>query len=223
MSEIPEATGREVFDSLKKQHQEFVVNLRVLGMNQVQAYMKAYPDAKYDTARANSSKLLANANIQAAMQWFVDDAAAALGLSEAYVLGRLKLLAEANLHSLKDESGNLKPMSELTEDELYPIEKLEEKYATVERDMTPEEMALADPDEPMIVKEQVLCERKVTLTGRRGALQDIGRSLKMFTDRVEGNVDGLPVADPAAHAKSMMDKLLADREADGATSDDTTH
>jgi len=47
-------------DKQKAFIEEYLIN----GMNATDAYLKAYPKSKYDTARANGAKLLANANIQ---------------------------------------------------------------------------------------------------------------------------------------------------------------
>jgi hypothetical protein len=53
--------------SLKPEHQKFVQNV-ASGMNQTAAYQDAYPNAGYDTARANAPKLLAKTCISEALQ-----------------------------------------------------------------------------------------------------------------------------------------------------------
>ena len=60
--------SREVFDTLKKEWQDFLINLVYEGMNQVNSYMSAYPDSSYDSARESASKLLTNPNIDEAFK-----------------------------------------------------------------------------------------------------------------------------------------------------------
>lgn len=57
---------RKVFDTLKKEWQKFLLNLVYEGMNQVNAYMDAYPDSSYDSAKVNASTLLTNHNLEEA-------------------------------------------------------------------------------------------------------------------------------------------------------------
>lgn len=54
---------RAIFDTLKKEWQQFLLNLVYEGMNQVNAYMGAYPDSAYDSAKVNASVLLTNHNV----------------------------------------------------------------------------------------------------------------------------------------------------------------
>lgn len=49
---------------LKPSHRQFVREYRSNGSNATQAYMKAYPDAQYSTARSKGCELVAKENIK---------------------------------------------------------------------------------------------------------------------------------------------------------------
>jgi hypothetical protein len=46
--------------SKDKKHQEFVNQYFICNMNQTEAYLKVYPKSSYDSARANSARLIAD-------------------------------------------------------------------------------------------------------------------------------------------------------------------
>lgn len=58
---------------ISKKHQNFI-NEYLKTFNATQAYMRTYPKASYDTARANGSALLAKANISSEIQNRLDEA-----------------------------------------------------------------------------------------------------------------------------------------------------
>lgn len=51
--------------SKDKKHQEFINQYFLCNLNQTEAYLKVYPKSSYDSARANSSRLIADDNIKA--------------------------------------------------------------------------------------------------------------------------------------------------------------
>ena len=53
---------------LSPQHTQFINEYFANSMNATQAYLATYPNSSYETACANASKLLSNANIQIAVQ-----------------------------------------------------------------------------------------------------------------------------------------------------------
>ena len=66
MTNTANKESRKVFDTLKKEWQDFLINLVYEGMNQVNSYMAAYPDSSYESAKESASKLLTNPNIDEA-------------------------------------------------------------------------------------------------------------------------------------------------------------
>jgi len=57
---------RTVFDTLKKEWQQFLLNLVYEGMNQTNAYIDAYPDSSPEAAKSSASELLTNPNLDEA-------------------------------------------------------------------------------------------------------------------------------------------------------------
>src|SRR6478736_1362780 len=53
---------------MNEKQKAFIEEYLINGNNATDAYQKAYPKSKYDTARANGAKLLANTSIQAYLQ-----------------------------------------------------------------------------------------------------------------------------------------------------------
>lgn len=49
----------------EKKHQEFINQYFLCNLNQTEAYLKVYPKSSYDSARANSARLIAEDNISA--------------------------------------------------------------------------------------------------------------------------------------------------------------
>src|SRR5688572_17726258 len=73
----------------------------VAGASQTDAYQKAYPRSSRETARANASKKLADANIQEAVNFRKQIAAELAGISSESVLGALNEIAFASLGDIE--------------------------------------------------------------------------------------------------------------------------
>ena len=58
--------NREVFNTLKIEHQKFLLNLVCQGMNQTNAYIDCYPDSSPEAAKSSASELLTNPNVREA-------------------------------------------------------------------------------------------------------------------------------------------------------------
>lgn len=87
-------------EELSTRHKEFI-NEYLKCFNATHAYLKIYPKAKYDTARANSSRLLADANIAAEIARRL----AERRMSADEVLDRLTDIARGDIGELMDVSG----------------------------------------------------------------------------------------------------------------------
>lgn len=72
---------------LSPAHQRFCQQLLTSDdLNATRAYMKVYPDAKYDSARTEASRLLANPHIQREVQRLMDERATVTGITADRVL-----------------------------------------------------------------------------------------------------------------------------------------
>lgn len=87
-------------EELSTRHKEFI-NEYLKCFNATDAYLKIYPKAKYDTARANSSRLLADANISAEIARRL----AERRMSADEVLDRLTDIARGDIGEIMDISG----------------------------------------------------------------------------------------------------------------------
>lgn len=102
MTDVPRET-REVFDTLKKEWQKFLLNLVYEGMNQVNAYMDAYPDSSYNAARDSATKLLANPDIGEAYKELQSELKEKAQVSAEWVLNNIvELVKEARLEDKTD-------------------------------------------------------------------------------------------------------------------------
>lgn len=160
--------------ALSKKHQEFVNQYFLCGMNQTDAYQAVYPKSSYDTARANSSRLLTNANIQAEIQRRLKERQ----LSADEVLSRLGDMARADIADFADIERPEDLESDKHKGKTHVIKKFKRK---VTRDSLGRE------------KEEIELE----LYPADNALVNIGKQHGLFADKhvvdlkLEKEVDGI--------------------------------
>lgn len=148
--------------TLSKKHQEFVNQYFLCNMNATDAYQAVYPKCSYDTARANSSRLLTNANISAEIQRRLKEKQ----LSADEVLSRLGDMARADIADFADIKSASDLESEDYKGKTHVIKKFKHK---VTRDQLGRE------------KEEIELE----LYDARQTLVDLGRHHKLFIDQLE--------------------------------------
>lgn len=160
--------------ALSKKHQEFVNQFFLCNMNQTDAYQVVYPKSSYDTARANSSRLLTNANIQAEIQRRLKERQ----LSADEVLSRLGDMARADIADFADIERPEDLESDKHKGKTHVIKKFKRK---VTRDSLGRE------------KEEIELE----LYPADNALVNIGKQHGLFADKhiiglkVEKEIDGV--------------------------------
>lgn len=96
----------------------------VLDWNGSRAYKVAYPDVTDATARANSSRLLTNANIKAFQKELCDDDEKYAGLSRRLVLQEHKKIATSSIADLHETWITRKEFSTLTNDQKSTISEI---------------------------------------------------------------------------------------------------
>lgn len=89
-------TEKKTKRKLRQAEKQFVDNI-VAGHKQTVAYQMAYPNASPETASANASRKLADANIQAAIQRRKQEAAELAGVTPAMVIGGMNEIAFGSL------------------------------------------------------------------------------------------------------------------------------
>lgn len=90
---------------LKPQHQKFVEEI-AKGKNQTQAYMIAYPNASYGTARMAATNLIAKPNISDAAQKRIEKALANSGVTLEEVVGSAARQMRYSMDDVLDENGD---------------------------------------------------------------------------------------------------------------------
>lgn len=99
----------------------------IFDWNGTRAYQAAYPDAKYDSASVNATKLLRNAKIQSYIEEIQKDLEKQAGLSRLKVLGELKKIAFTSIAHLHNTWITRKEFEELTEDQKDCISEIQTK------------------------------------------------------------------------------------------------
>lgn len=93
-------------ERLKPQHEIFVSAL-AKGLNQTQAYQKAYPNVGYNTARTCSSQLFANPNISEEVKRRIHRALQHNNVTPEEVIGHAARQMRTSMEDIVDENGNV--------------------------------------------------------------------------------------------------------------------
>lgn len=144
---------------------EFVADA---GENQTRAYARVYPGTTYESARVLASKLFAKVNIQSRIAELRVERNKRLEISADRVLLELSKLAFYDPRGFFDEDGRLKPLGELDPDQAAVIGGIETFHKVTGED-----------------GDGMCITTKIKLPEKKGALELIGRNLKMWTDKVE--------------------------------------
>lgn len=140
----------------------------LIDMNATRAYKVAYPSCKKDkTARANSSRLIANANIQEYLDKRRKDRERRTEITQDMVLKELAKIAFLDIRKMYDDKGNLKYIHDIddsTAGAITSIESIEEFAGYGEN------------------REQIGYNKKVKMSDKAKALELIGKHLGMFKE-----------------------------------------
>lgn len=148
-------------DAQKRFCDEYLVDL-----NATRAYKVAYTNCKKDeTARANSSRLLTNANIQEYISEKQKEIEKRTEVTQDMVIKELAKIAFLDIRKLYKENGQLKNVTDIDNDTAGAISSLE----------TLEEYDGYGDD-----KEKIGDTQKVKLLDKTKALELLGRHLGMF-------------------------------------------
>lgn len=147
--------------------------------NGTQAYMRVFKGSSYDAARSSASTLLAKPNIFARVEQLRVERNKRLEISSDRVLLELSKLAFYDPRGFFDEDGRVKPVNEMDPDHAAAIGGLETMHKVT-----------GEENDGMTVI------TKIKLPDKKGALELIGRNLKMWTDKSEVSVTtkGLPAS-----------------------------
>ena len=150
-------------DAQKRFCNEYLIDL-----NATRAYKVAYPRCKKDeTVRANSSRLLTNANIQNYILEKQKEIEKRTEVTQDMVIKELARIAFLDIRKLYNDSGGLKNIQDIDEEAVKAISSLEtlEEYEGYGED-----------------REQIGDTKKVKLLDKVKALELLGKHLGMFND-----------------------------------------
>lgn len=122
---------------LSERHEAFIREY-LLHYNGTKAYLKIYPDSDYDSARANSSRLIANDNIKERIEHLNKN------LEEAAEISRLKVLKEfmnigfSSFASFQKDWMTKKEFEDLTEIEKACIASISHEVIQVDKSVMKE-------------------------------------------------------------------------------------
>lgn len=133
---------------------------------------RAYIAAGYSElgASAGASRLLANVKVREAIEKRVERQCEALAITKSRVLRELALMGFANMHDyITVQDG----------DAYVDLSKLSREQAAAIQELTVEEYTEGRGEEKRDIK-----RTKFKLNDKRGALELLGKNLKIFTDKV---------------------------------------
>lgn len=146
----------------------------LIDLNATRAYKVAYPNCKKDeTARANSSRLIANANIQTYVAEKIKEREKRTEITQDRVLNELAKIAFLDIRKIYNETGGLKNIQDIDDSTAGAITSIE----------SVEEFDGYGED-----REQIGYNKKIKMLDKTKALELIGRHLGMFKDKVEVDV-----------------------------------
>lgn len=94
-------------------------------LNQTKAYQRAYPDASYETALVNASKLLTNTNIQDRIKQLQEKTQKKAEITRDMLIDELKTLAFSDITTFVDENWSLKNNKDLTIEQRKALSAIE--------------------------------------------------------------------------------------------------
>jgi phage terminase small subunit len=153
--------------------QQLFVNEYLIDLNATQAAIRAGYSEK--TAVVIASENLTKPYIAAAIQEAMDKRANRTQITADNVLNELAKLGFGNIKNLYTDTGQLIPIHELPPEISATITEVTERVITSEGEST-------------------VLERKYKVSDKRAALVDLGKHLKLFTDKTElTGAEGAPL------------------------------
>lgn len=153
--------------------QEMFVKEYLCDLNATQAAIRAGYSEK--TAQVIGAENLTKPIIADAIQKAMDERAGKLDITAEKVLAELAKLGFGNIQNLYTQEGRLIPVHQLPPEVAATITEITEKVVSTDA-------------------EQAVLERKYKISDKRAALVDLGKHLKLFTDKTElTGKDGAPL------------------------------
>lgn len=124
----------------------------------VRAYLKSHPDSTYNSARANSCRLIATDSVKARLDFLKAERRERYRMNADDIHERLVMAASVDPDDILDADGKILPMNKIAPEVRLCIESIETTKGG---------------------------GKKVTFISKGNVLQMLGRHQKMFTEKVE--------------------------------------
>ncbi len=162
-------------DAQKRFCDEYLIDL-----NATRAYKVAYPNCKKDeTARANSSRLLTNANVQEYIKERQEKLQEETKVTQQKVINELAAIAFFNIKNIYNEDGTLKSVKDMDDETARAISSVKtlQKAGSMKININPNGKDEEVPIEH--IAEQTI---EYKTNDKKGALELLGKHLGMFND-----------------------------------------
>lgn len=153
----------------------------LIDLNATRAYKVAYPRCKKDeTARANSSRLLTNANIQEYIKQRQEELQEETKVTQQKVIDELAAIAFFNIKNIYNENGSLKSVKEMDDETAKAISSVKtlQKAGSMKIEVNPNGKDVDIPVEH--IAEQTI---EYKTNDKKGALELLGKHLRLFNDK----------------------------------------
>ena len=144
---------------------EFLVDL-----NATKAYLRVFKTKNEATARANSARLLAKANIQTRIDELKNERAERTKITADEVLKGIYTIANLDIAEIFDDDGNVRNINEIPEHIRRAISGVEINEIWEQNGKS---------------KDKIGETKKIKMDSKLAAWRDLGRHLKLFTDKFE--------------------------------------
>ena len=151
-----------------ERHERFVLELLAY-KSQTQAYLRAYPNSSYDSARNSASDLIANHCVKERLEYLREEQKTRCKMTADEVLFGLTLAARFDPADLYRSDGSMIPIHELPPEVRQCIEKVEF-----------EEIYMGEGADRKVIGRT----GKVQAMSKKAAYELLGKAHKLFTDKV---------------------------------------
>ena len=171
-----------------ERHERFVLELLAY-KSQTQAYLRAFPDSSYDSARSACCRLFADVRVKERLEYLREEQKTRCKMTADEVLFGLTLAARFDPADLYRSDGSMIPIHELPPEVRQCIEKVEF-----------DEIYMGEGADRKVIGRT----GKVQAMSKKAAYELLGKAHKLFTDKYE------------ITKKRSLEEILGESEAEGA-------
>ena len=174
--------------NLKEKHEQFCREY-IVDLNATQAYLRVYKSSSEKAANKNATRLMVNDGVQKRIQELANERADRTEVNADTVLKGLLEIATTDIAEAFNEDGTLKPIHEIPIEVRKAISSIEvnELFEGFGKERT-----------------QIGLTKKIKFWDKVRSLENLGRHLKLFTDKLE--VTDMSLADEIRKARLRVEE-----------------